>query len=73
LKTIRIGELENGDLFVPTPSSHDPAVATHDEVMRRVAADSDEHAAWMRDVESGRVELIRRDRSQTFVWIDSAG
>ena len=41
-----------------------------DGIMCRIAADTDEHAGWMREVEAGRVELVRRDPTRKFAWVD---
>ena len=70
LGMVRIGELENGDLFVPVPAEFDAEGHVVDGIMCRIAADTDEHAGWMREVEAGRVELVRRDPTQKFAWVD---
>jgi hypothetical protein len=70
LGMVRIGELENGDLFVPVPAEFDAEVHVVDGIMCRIAADTDEHAGWMREVEAGRVELVRRDPTRKFAWVD---
>jgi hypothetical protein len=67
---VRIGELENGDLFVPVPAEFDAEGHVVDGIMCRIAADTDEHAGWMREVEAGRVELVRRDPTRKFAWVD---
>jgi hypothetical protein len=67
---VRIGELENGDLFVPVPAEHDADGHVVGGIMCRIAADTDEHAGWMREVEAGRVELVRRDPTRKFAWVD---
>jgi hypothetical protein len=56
LGMVRIGELENGDLFVPVPAEFDAEGHVVDGIMCRIAADTDEHAGWMREVEAGRVD-----------------
>jgi hypothetical protein len=70
LRVVRIGELENGDLFVPVPAEFDAEGNVVDGIMCRIAADTDEHAGWMREVEAGRVELVRRDPTRKFAWVD---
>ena len=70
LLMVRIGELENGDLFVPVPAEFDAGGNVVDGIMSRIAADTDEHAGWMREVEAGRVELVRRDLTRKFAWLD---
>jgi hypothetical protein len=67
---VRIGELENGDLFVPVPAERDAEGHVVAGIMSRVAGGTDEHAEWMRGVAAGRVELVRRDRTQKFAWMD---
>ena len=69
---IRIGELQNGDLYVPTPAEHASDGTVNGGLMRRVVSGSKEHQGWMREVETGRVELVRRDRSRSLSWIDEA-
>jgi hypothetical protein len=70
LGMVRIGELQNGDLFVPVPAEFDAEGHVVDGIMGRIAADTDEHAGWMREVEAGRVELVRRDPTRKFAWVD---
>jgi len=67
---VRIGELENGDLFVPVPAERDADGQVVDGIMCRVASGTDEHAGWMRGVEAGRVELVKRDPARKFAWMD---
>jgi hypothetical protein len=69
---VRIGELENGDFFVPVPAEHDAEGHVVGGIMCRIAADTDEHAGWMRGVEAGRVELVRRDPTRKFAWVDGS-
>jgi hypothetical protein len=51
---VRIGELENGDLYVPVPAERDAEGHVVDGIMRRVASGTDEHAGWLREVDAGR-------------------
>jgi hypothetical protein len=68
VKPTRIGELENGDLFVPAPFSKDSEGLMVGDVMKRIAAGSDEHSDWLRKVEHGEATLVRRDRSKALAW-----
>ena len=67
---VRIGELENGDLFVPAPVELDADGQAVGGIMRRVAADTDEHAAWMRRVSAGQVALVAQEPTRKFAWMD---
>jgi hypothetical protein len=70
LLMVRIGELENGDLYVPVPAEHGAQGHVVDGIMCRVASGTDEHAGWLRGVDAGRVELVRRDPTRKFAWLD---
>lgn len=67
---VRIGELRNGDLYVPVRAEFDAKGFVVDGIMERVTAGTDEHADWMHAVEAGRVELVRRDSTRKFAWVD---
>lgn len=67
---VRIGELENGDLFVPVPAELDADGDVAGGIMRRAESGTDEYAGWMRRVDAGGVELVRRDRTRKFAWVD---
>jgi hypothetical protein len=67
---VRIGELENGDLYVPTPVERDNEGRVVDGIMGRVALGTDEHSDWMREVDAGKVELVKRDPAHRFTWLD---
>ena len=70
LLMVRIGELENGDLFVPVAAECDAEGHVVDGIMSRVASGTDEHAGWLREVVAGRVGLVRRDPTRKFAWMD---
>jgi hypothetical protein len=67
---VRIGELKNGDLYVPVPAEFDAQGHVVDGIMGRVTTGTDEHADWMHAVEAGRVELVKRDSAREFAWMD---
>ena len=69
---VRIGELKNGDLYVPVPAEYDASGNVVDGTMGRVTSGTDEHAGWMREVDAGRVELVKRDPTRTFAWLDGS-
>ena len=52
------------------PAEFDAGENVVDGIMSRIAAHTDEHAGWMREVEAGRVELVRRDPTRKFAWVD---
>jgi len=66
---VRIGELENGDVHVPVAAECDAEGYVVDG-MCRVASGTGEHAGWLREVVAARVELVRRDPTRKFAWMD---
>jgi hypothetical protein len=66
---VRIGELENGDLYVPVAAECGAEGYVVDGTCR-VASDTGEHAGWLREVVAGRVERVRRDPTRKFAWMD---
>jgi hypothetical protein len=67
---VRIGELENGDLYVPVPAEFDSDGHVVDGIMGRIPSGTIEHADWMHEVDVGRVELVKRDSTRRFAWVD---
>jgi hypothetical protein len=70
LLMVRIGELENRDVYVPVTAECDAEGYVVDGSMCRVAPGTGEHAGWLREVVAGRVELVRRDPTGKFAWMD---
>jgi hypothetical protein len=70
LPMVRIGELENGDVYVPVAAECDAEGYVVDGSMCRVAPGTGEHAGWLREFVAGRVELVRRDPTRKFAWMD---
>jgi hypothetical protein len=69
LLMLRIGEFENGDVYVPVAAEGDAGGHVVDG-MCRVASGTGEHAGWMRGVDAGRVELVRRDPTRKLARMD---
>jgi hypothetical protein len=67
---VRIGELRNGDLYVPVPAEFDADGHVVGGIMGRVATGTKEHTGWMDEVEAGRVELVKRDSTRKPLWLD---
>lgn len=67
---VRIGELQNGDLYVPVPAEFDAEGHVVGGIMGRVLSGTKEHIGWMHEVDAGRVELVKRDSTRKLVWLD---